>query len=129
MISRMDNILKEKAMNESTPSGWDRVRIRYWPKQKALDELRKRALNGETEWVMLLVQKTNYETISNILDTKSWQGESTDNLRKLNVVIKYMLQNVPKERLPKGIDPFSVIAAFDQAVLRSLPRPPLLKKR
>ena len=119
---------EKKIMNNSRPGPVDRARIRFWSKDKALKELRVRALKGESEWVMILLEKTDYETLEAMVEPGSWKGESSENLRNVTKVVVHLLKSVPQERVPQGADPASITAAFQRAILRSLPRP-ILKPR
>jgi len=107
-------------MSEPTP--FDRFRIKIWRKNKAVEELRKHTVNGDPEWVMCLLAKTNYETIATFLDPSSWAGETTDHFMNVTAVVEHVLNKVPSDRLPANTDRAHVLASFRQAVLHRLPK-------
>jgi hypothetical protein len=86
-----------------------------------LEELRKHTLNGNAEWTMLLLAKTDYAEISTFLDPSSWKGETPDNLKNVLAVVQYVFEEAPKERLHADRD--GVVAAFRLLALQSLEKP------
>jgi hypothetical protein len=115
-------------MARSKPTIIDRARIRGWSTKRALEELRKHTVNGDGEWAMLLLDKTEYATIRTFLDPRTWKGESPENLRNVAMVVDHLLKSAPQEQLPPQQDPEHIVAAFKQAILRSLPKVSLKPK-
>lgn len=112
-------------MANSAPGWLDHIRIKFWSRDRALKELRTRILNGELAWVLLLLEKTEYETTATILNARSWKGESTKSLKNVTSIVRELLTRIPKARLPREIDPEAITAAFEDAIRRSLPKPKL----
>lgn len=109
-------------MAKSSATSFDRFRIKLWPREKALEELRKRTPNGDREWAILLLARTHYETIRAFLDPSSWAGESLDHLKNIAAVLEHVLNQIPGERLPANADRGHVLASFRQAVLHASPK-------
>ena len=116
-------------MGNSAPGRLTRIRVKLWSRQKAIKELRARILSGDAAWAMLLLEKTEYETIATILDVRSWKGESTKSLKNITSVVRELLARIPKARLPREADPAAITAAFQQAIVRSLPKPKLKTRK
>jgi hypothetical protein len=117
-----------KIMAATKPTAIDRAKVKLWSKKKASDELRKHAVNGDREWVMFLLDETDYETINTFLDPGAWQRKSLEELRNVTSVVGHVLKNAPPERLPPQADPARIVASFKQEILRRSPKVRLKKK-
>lgn len=115
-------------MAGTKPTAIDKAKVKLWSRKKALDELRKHALNGDREWVMLLLDETDYEAIDAFLDPGAWPRRSPEELRNVTSVVGYVLKNAPAERIPPQADPDRIVASFKQEILRRSPRVKLKKK-
>lgn len=114
-------------MSDEKPNLWDLTWSEFWRKKTRLKELKRHATQGHAEWSLLLLERTKYETLATFLDPESWKGESADSLQRLTSVVEYVLNEVPPDRLPAGLEPARVVANFKLAVLKSAGPGPKVK--
>ena len=95
-------------MSATKPSVKDRLEVKFWKTEKCLEELRRHALAGHTEWVVLLLETTKYATLPKIFTHGWWLIDTTpeskpDRVEVAVKVVKGLLQKLNPKHLPKAV--------------------------
>jgi hypothetical protein len=95
-------------MSEKKPSLKDRIIVKAWSTETQLSELKRKALEGNKEWVCLLLEETDYVSFPEILRRDWWTegapARSAQERAKTGAkLVRYLLDSIPAKRLPEKV--------------------------
>jgi hypothetical protein len=110
------------------PTLAQQAKAEFWSLDRCRRELRERAVQNHTEWVMFLLQRTDYQNMKDFLDPKSWGKLSPREWENLTEAVAHVLGHVHRDHLPPG-DHADILPAFKRATLKSKLPPGGIKVR
>src|SRR5688572_12861341 len=90
------------------PNPAQKLAVKLWSDEKCLRELRAHAIEGNTEWVRLLLDKTEYRTYPLLLTRNWWIRDAAPKelLARTKIaahVTRTLLDTIPRSKLPKSV--------------------------
>jgi len=120
---------KEFPVSKKSPNLMDVALVKTWTERKCLMRLRTNAIDGNVEWVKLLLRLTDYKTYPLMLTRNWWvRDASPDETHKRTKtavsVMRKLLDSVAIDELPMHIAKDIPTRAVDknQAILKLWPR-------
>jgi hypothetical protein len=102
--------LKELPMSKKIPNIIERALVKTWPKSKCIKELRANAIDGNVEWVKLLLSETDYESYPLMLKRDWWSGDASPEKEEFEQrtrtgvrMMRKLLDTIAIDELPKNI--------------------------
>ena len=95
-------------MSEKKPSLKDRIIVKAWSTETRLSELKRKALEGNKEWVGVLLEETDYVSLPEMLRRDWWtEGaparSAQDRAKTGAKLVRYLLDSIPAKRLPEKV--------------------------
>jgi hypothetical protein len=116
-------------MSKKIPNIKDKALVKIWTARQLSSALRSNALEGNIEWVKLLLRETNYEAYPQMLKRDWWvRGAPTDEAHQRTKtavsMMRRLLDSIAIADLPKEVAKQIPTSAVDkdQAMLKLWPR-------
>jgi len=116
-------------VSKKLPNLKDQVLIKIWSTRKRLMELRSNAIDGNIEWVKLLLRETDYQSYPLMLIRSWWvrnapPSETHQRTKTAVSVLRRLLDSIAAAQLPNDIAKQIPTSVFDknQAILKLWPR-------
>jgi hypothetical protein len=95
-------------MSEKKPSLIEKVKVNSWSTDFRLSELKRKALEGNEEWVVLLLEKTDYVSYPEMLKRDWWTEDvparSAQERAKTGAkLVRHLLDSIPTKGLPEKV--------------------------
>lgn len=120
---------EEFPVSKTTPSLVDLALVKTWTERKCLMRLRTNAIDGNIEWVKLLLRATGYKTYPMMLTRNWWVRDASpsENHKRIKTAVSVMrrlLDSIAIDELPKDVAKDIPSRAVDknQALLKLWPR-------
>ena len=116
-------------MSRKVPNKIERGLVKLWRPRHLSRELRSNAIEGNIEWVKLLLQESDYEAYPQMLKRDWWvrgapAGEAHQRTKTAVSIMRRLLDSIATSELPKEVAKQIPTRAIDkdQAILKLWPR-------
>jgi hypothetical protein len=120
---------KNASASKRPPNLKDRIRIKLWSARQRSMALRQHALDGNVEWVKLLLRETGYETFPLMLTRHWWINDASlmqvhQRTKTAVSLMNQLLNTIDDDKLPKNIVKQIPTTTVDKnkAILKLWPR-------
>lgn len=96
-------------MEKRSPNLFDRLRVKSWPDGTKAAKLREHALSGNSEWVLKLLEETDYSLYPLLFDRDWWvsdleESEWEGRLEIARSVLRFLLERIDRRALPSEVE-------------------------